>query len=81
MNHGILTFNEVAKYIGVSRPTLLRLIRGHKIRAVKVGPHWRFRQAWVDDFIDGKVAKRGRKGKNIESASQNPSQIKKQQLG
>ena len=38
----LYTFNEVLKFLKISRSTLYRLISGQKILAHKVGNSWRF---------------------------------------
>ena len=45
-----LTTTVAARRIGVSRPTLMKLIREGQIPAHKVGSHWRVRTADVDDY-------------------------------
>jgi excisionase family DNA binding protein len=47
----ILSFNEAAAYLGVSRDTLLTLVRAGKIPASKLFMRWRFRKADIDFYI------------------------------
>lgn len=45
-----LTTTVAARRIGVSRPTLMKLIREGKMPAHQVGTHWRVRTADVDAY-------------------------------
>ncbi|MDY6052151.1 MAG: helix-turn-helix domain-containing protein [Rothia sp. (in: high G+C Gram-positive bacteria)] len=45
-----LTTTVAAKRIGISRPTLMKLIREGKVPAHKVGSHFRFRTEDVDAY-------------------------------
>jgi excisionase family DNA binding protein len=47
----ILSFNEAAEYLDVSRDTLLELVRAGKIPASKLFMRWRFRKADIDFYI------------------------------
>lgn len=47
----LLTGYEVAEQIGRDPQTVRIYARTGKIRSTKVGPHYRYRQAWVDEFL------------------------------
>ena len=47
-----LTLRDVAAQLGVHTNTVYRLAERGRIRFVRVGRTYRFRQAWIDDFID-----------------------------
>ena len=40
--HDVLTTNEAAKFLRISKHTLLKMIREDKISAIKVGNSFRF---------------------------------------
>jgi excisionase family DNA binding protein len=57
----LLTTNEVLGILKVTRPTLLRLIKDGKLKAVKVGHNYRILKDDLDRFVRGenfKVATR-----------------------
>ena len=50
--HGdILTIDELAVYLKISKSTLYKLVREGKIPSQKVGRHWRFRKNAIDDWL------------------------------
>jgi len=49
----ILTTDEAAQYLKISKPTLLNHIRERKIKAKKVGRSWRFLQSELYRFLKG----------------------------
>lgn len=51
--HAVFNAREACQYMGVSRPTLIRLIAGGKIRAQKIGRGWRILRAEIDRFLRG----------------------------
>jgi excisionase family DNA binding protein len=50
----VFTTEEATQYLKISKPTLLKHIRGRKIKAVKVGREWRFLQSELYRFLKGK---------------------------
>jgi excisionase family DNA binding protein len=50
MPDNILTVAEVAKYLKVSRSTIDRLLKAHKIPAFKIGSNWRFNLEHIDEW-------------------------------
>jgi len=44
----VMTVEEVAKYLGLSKPTVYKLARRGEIPAVKVGRSWRFHREAVE---------------------------------
>jgi len=50
----VLTTDEAAKYLKISKATLLNHIRQRKIRAIKVGRSWRILQSELYRFLKGK---------------------------
>ncbi|MBW7905261.1 MAG: helix-turn-helix domain-containing protein [Phycisphaerae bacterium] len=60
---GVLTIQELAEYLKISRSTLYKLAQEGKVPGQKVGKHWRFRRAAIDLWLDKAEAvsvKRGR---------------------
>ena len=47
----LLTVEEVAHHFRVSTRTVMRMIDGQQIRAVRVGRQWRFKKEWVEEWL------------------------------
>ena len=47
----ILTIEELALYLKLSKSTLYKLAQEGKVPGQKVGKHWRFRRDVIDDWI------------------------------
>jgi len=50
----VLTADEAAKYLRVSLKTLYRLVAAGKVPGQKVGRSWRFREADLVAFLQGR---------------------------
>jgi excisionase family DNA binding protein len=48
----VLTIEELAIYLKISKSTLYKLVREGKIPAQKVGRHWRFRRQAIDRWLE-----------------------------
>ena len=48
----LMTLEEVAAYLRLSKDTVYRMAQGSKIPASKLGTQWRFRKSEVDAWID-----------------------------
>lgn len=48
----ILTIDELAAYLKISKSTLYKLVREGKLPSQKVGKHWRFRKEAIDRWLD-----------------------------
>ena len=48
----VLTIDELAKYLKLSKSTLYKLAQEGKVPGQKVGWHWRFRKETVDRWLD-----------------------------
>ena len=48
----ILTIEELANYLKVSKSTLYKLVQEGKVPGQKVGRHWRFRRETIDRWLD-----------------------------
>lgn len=49
----ILTIQELAAYLKISKSTIYKLVREGKIPSQKIGRHWRFRKEAIDQWLDG----------------------------
>ena len=58
----VLTIDELAKYLKLSKSSLYQLARRGDIPGQKIGRHWRFHRATVDKWL-GPRAGNGRKKK------------------
>lgn len=47
-----LTIKDVAERLNVDRRTVGQLIASGRLRFVRLGRVYRFREAWVEEFID-----------------------------
>ena len=48
----ILTLHELHTYLKIPKPTLYVMAQGGRIPAAKVGKHWRFRKADIDEWLN-----------------------------
>ena len=53
----ILTIDELAVYLRISKSTAYKLVREGQIPSQKVGRHWRFRKESIDRWLDKGEAK------------------------
>jgi excisionase family DNA binding protein len=51
MQEKLLTTQQVARYLGVDKFTIYRLVTQKKILAFRVGSQWRFRKTLVDAWL------------------------------
>lgn len=51
MQEKLLTTDQVARYLGVDKFTVYRLVTKKKIPAFRVGSQWRFKQTLVDAWL------------------------------
>ncbi len=47
----VLTVDELAEYLKISKSTLYKLAQEGSIPGQKVGKHWRFHKDTVDDWL------------------------------
>ena len=47
----LLSLKEVATYLGISKQSLYRMVKGGTIPAYKVGGTWRFRLSEIEEFL------------------------------
>jgi len=50
----ILTMDDLAVYLKVSKSTLYKLVQEGTVPGHKVGKHWRFRRSTIDQWLDEK---------------------------
>ena len=48
-----MTIDELSAYLKIAKSTLYKLAQEDKIPCQKVGRHWRFRKAVIDEWLDG----------------------------
>ena len=48
----VLTIEELAAYLKVSKSTLYKLVQEGKVPGQKVGKHWRFRRQTIAKWLD-----------------------------
>ncbi|RMH30839.1 MAG: DNA-binding protein [Nitrospirae bacterium] len=49
----VLTLDELAIYLRISKSTLYKCVREGKVPCQKIGRHWRFRKAAIDQWLAG----------------------------
>lgn len=54
LNTGLMTIEDLAGYLKVSRRTIYEWLKRNKIPAVKLIGQWRFRRDKIDAWIDGR---------------------------
>ena len=54
MDDKLLTLNDLADYLSVSRRTVYRLMKGESMPAYRLGSHLRFRRGEIDEWLEGK---------------------------
>lgn len=52
----VLTLEELAKYLKISRSTLYKLVRSRRIPGRKIGRSWRFHKSTIDRWLKVKSA-------------------------
>lgn len=52
-NEQVLTLDELAIYLKVSKSTLYKLLGEGKVSGQKVGRHWRFSKSAIDAWLKG----------------------------
>jgi len=61
----ILTIEEMAEYLKISKSTLCKLAQEGRVPSQKVGRHWRFRRETIDRWLDEQPAGRSRGRRTI----------------
>ena len=47
----VMTIQDLATYLKVSKSTLYKLVREGKVPSQKVGKHWRFHKEAIDEWL------------------------------
>lgn len=48
----ILTLEELAEYLKISKPTLYKMVENGKIPALKLANQWRFKKEDIDKWLE-----------------------------
>jgi excisionase family DNA binding protein len=60
----VLTIDELADYLKISKSTLYKLAQEGRVPGQKVGRHWRFRKETIDRWLERDTrADRSKRGK------------------
>ncbi|MBU1106486.1 MAG: Flp pilus assembly complex ATPase component TadA [Candidatus Riflebacteria bacterium] len=51
-NGKLLTMNQAAEFLKISKPTVYRLLEQGKIKGMKAGNQWRFQQSDLSEYLD-----------------------------
>ena len=54
MNGALMTIEDLADYLKVTRRTIYEWVKHNKIPAVKLVGQWRFKKAQIDAWIENK---------------------------
>ena len=57
----VMTMDELAGYLKISKSTAYKLVREGKIPCQKVGRHWRFRKETINRWLDENEDRNDRK--------------------
>ncbi len=57
----VLTIDELAGYLKLSKSTLYHLARRGDVPGLKIGKHWRFHKAAIDTWLEQGTRKNRRK--------------------
>jgi excisionase family DNA binding protein len=49
--HDVMTMDELAEYLKISKSTLYKLAQENKLPGQKIGKRWRFHREAVDDWL------------------------------
>jgi len=55
----VMTIDDLASYLQVSKSSLYKLAQGGKVPGQKVGKHWRFRRDTIDRWLDAREKDQG----------------------
>lgn len=56
-NQNVLTIDELAEYLKISKSTLYKLAQEGKVPGQKVGRHWRFHRTIIDQWLASGAAR------------------------
>lgn len=52
----VLTLEELAEYLKLSKSTVYKLVGEDKIPGQKIGKRWRFSRAAIDEWLRGRIS-------------------------
>jgi len=55
LNSGLMTIEELADYLKVTRRTIYDWLKNNKIPALKLVGQWRFKKDKIDAWLDGQT--------------------------
>jgi excisionase family DNA binding protein len=55
----VMTLQEVADYLRVTRSTIHRLLKRNEIPAFRIGRHWRFNVEEIEDWCTSRASGKG----------------------
>ncbi|MDD5594717.1 MAG: helix-turn-helix domain-containing protein [Candidatus Omnitrophica bacterium] len=55
LNSGLMTIDDLASYLKVTRRTIYEWLKHNKIPAVKIVGQWRFKKDKIDAWIEGRT--------------------------
>lgn len=55
VNSGLMTIDDLANYLKVSRRTIYEWLKSNKIPALKLVGQWRFRKDRIDSWLDSGI--------------------------
>lgn len=53
MSKDVMTAKQAAEYLGISKPTMYKLLKKRKIPARRLGKQWRISKAALEKFLEG----------------------------
>ncbi len=54
VNSGLMTIEDLADYLKVTRRTIYEWLKGNKIPAIKLVGQWRFKKDRIDAWLDNR---------------------------
>ncbi|MDD4899852.1 MAG: helix-turn-helix domain-containing protein [Candidatus Omnitrophica bacterium] len=54
LNNGLMTIDDLAQYLKVTRRTIYEWLKHNKVPAVKIVGQWRFKKDKIDAWIENK---------------------------
>ena len=58
----VMTIDDLASYLQLSKSSLYKLAQGGRVPAQKVGKHWRFHKSAIDEWLRGRDAEHEEEG-------------------
>ena len=55
----LLTLEELAKYLKISKPTLYKMVEKGKIPALKIANQWRFKKSDINRWLEKQRKSKG----------------------